>query len=93
MGTKAPWDKTWNGRYTRRGSLGTGQSEVYRAVMSESEVEPASLGMPSDEVTGSNAGEDAVMGTVANEPPSDPDNPPMDEGLTPDPEPPPEVTP
>lgn len=40
-----------------------------------------------EEVTGTNAGEDAVMGTVANEPPADPDNPPMDEGLVPEPPP------
>lgn len=50
--------------------------------MSESEVEPAPLGMPSDENTDSNAGEDAVMGTVAEEEPTDiGDQKPMDEGL------------
>jgi len=58
--------------------------------MSESEVEPAPLGMPTDENTDTNAGEDAIMGTVADQPPADPDNPPMDEGLEPEPEPDPE---
>ena len=60
--------------------------------MSESEVEPAPLGMPSDEPTDTNAGEDAVMGTVAEEPPTDiGEQKPMDEGLAdwaePEPEP------
>jgi hypothetical protein len=55
--------------------------------MSEQEVEPAPLGMPTDEVTGSNAGEDAIMGTVAEQPPADPDNPPLNENVTPEPEP------
>lgn len=53
--------------------------------MSDEEVVPASLGLPTDEVTGGNAGEDAIMGTVADQPPADPDNPPMDEGLYPEP--------
>lgn len=38
-----------------------------------------------DEVTPSNAGDDAIMGTVADQPPDMPDNPPLDEGLDPDP--------
>jgi hypothetical protein len=48
--------------------------------------------MSTYEVTPGNAGEDAIMGTVADQPPDDPDNPPMDEGLVPD-EPPPEPEP
>ena len=55
--------------------------------MSDQEDFEISLGMGTDpaEVTGTNAGDDAIMGTVAEEPPDMPDNPPMDEGLDPDP--------
>jgi hypothetical protein len=53
-----------------------------------------SLGVapPADEVTGSNAGEDALMGTVADQPPEDPDNPSLapEEPPAPEPEPEPE---
>lgn len=31
------------------------------------------------EVTQTNAGQDAIMGTVADQPPADPDNPPLGE--------------
>jgi hypothetical protein len=53
-----------------------------------------SLGVapPADEVTGTNAGDDAIMGTVAEEPPEDPDNPSL-APEEPEPEPPPEVEP